>query len=150
MKTGALEKFRFIGISELQKISSSRLAKLTDRPLVVSDKNRPKFVILNRTDYENLAGQKTPYEFLVERPHPWRKQLWVMGRNLRPSHVVSFLKANRLSPEETAAEMHLPSKAVYECLHYCENNKSLIEMEAVEEKRRLKEGGFSIQKKKNS
>lgn len=144
MKTGAFEKFRFIGISELQKISSSRLTKLTDKPLVVSDKNRPKFVILKRTDYEELATPELPYEFLVARPHPWKKQLWVKGKNVRAFHVISFLKSNRLTPEEAAGEMGLPNKAVYECLHYYENNKALIEMEALEEKRYLQEVGFEI------
>lgn len=144
MNQSPLEQFKFIGISELQKISSARLAKLTHGPLIVSDKNQPKFVILSRSTFEQMSLPDTPYEFLVKRPHAWRTQLWIKGKNMSAFQVVSHMHANKLLPEQAAEDLSLPKKAVYESLHYYENNKDLIDMEASEEKRRLSTAGYSI------
>ena len=52
------------------------------------------------------------WTYLVARPHPWRRQLFVRGRNLTVGHLVMTMRANRLTPEQAAEELDLPIEAV--------------------------------------
>jgi uncharacterized protein (DUF433 family) len=79
------------------------------------------------------------WSYLVARPHPWRRQLFVKGRKLRASTVWIDMQANGMSPEEAAANWELPSEAIEEICRYCESHRALLEMEAEEERRRLLE-----------
>ena len=84
------------------------------------------------------------WTFLVERSHPWKKQLFVKGRKLPASSVWSGMIANNMTLEEAADNWELPVEAISEILAYCEENRPLLEMEANEELRRLEEKGIGI------
>ncbi|GMU53042.1 MAG: hypothetical protein AMXMBFR33_21880 [Candidatus Xenobia bacterium] len=90
-------------------------------------------------------GREGDRAFLVARPHPWRRQLYVKGRNLRASTVWLDMQTNRLTVEEAAENWDLPVEAVREIVCYCERSRDLLEMEASEERRRLFAQGVRIE-----
>jgi uncharacterized protein (DUF433 family) len=83
-----------------------------------------------------------PWRFLAIRPHRWRRQLFVRGRNLTVGHLVMTIRANRMTPEQAAEELGLHVEAVREALCYYDQNRELIAQEAAEERRALTEGGY--------
>ena len=88
---------------------------------------------------------QSTWQYLVSRPHPWRRQLYVKGRRLLASTVWQDMLVNELSSEEAAENFDLPDNTIHEIIRYCEANKELIKMEAQEELYRLKERGVSIE-----
>jgi hypothetical protein len=87
------------------------------------------------------------WQYLIARPHRWRRQLWIKGRNMTVGQLVSAIPANRLSPEQASANLDLPLAAIYEALLYHTENRGLIELEASEERRRLAERGLPLEPK---
>ena len=85
------------------------------------------------------------YKYLVERPHSWRRQLSVKGRRLPAAIVYSDIFVDKMTPAESAKNWDLPLEAVYECIRYCQENESLIRMEAEEERRLLAAEGIIIE-----
>ena len=85
-----------------------------------------------------------PWQFLVARPHPWRRQLWVKGRKLPAATVWTDWRVNGGTPEEVAANWDLPLAAAEESIRYGETHRDLLRMEAEEEKRRLAEAGVPV------
>ncbi len=85
------------------------------------------------------------WRYLVARPHSWRRQLSVKGRNLTVGQLVSTIQANRLSPEQASADLDLPLEAIHEALSYFAENRALIDLEAAEERRRLSERGYPLE-----
>ena len=81
-----------------------------------------------------------PWQYLVRRQHPWRKQLYVKGRNMTARQLVGSMKANQLDEAAAAADYHLPVEAVREALAYVESNRELLETEAEIERLMLKRG----------
>ena len=92
------------------------------------------------------ANLPPAWQWLVERPHPWRRQLWVKGRKLLASAVWLDAQANGLSAAEAAENWGLPLPAVEEAFAYCEAHRALIEAEADEERQRLLAEGVSPEK----
>lgn len=91
-----------------------------------------------RLSIPELEAKLPPtWQWLVERPHPWRRQLWIKGRKLQASAVWLDAQANGLSAEEAAENWNLPLPAAQEAFAYCEANRALIEAEADEERQRL-------------
>jgi uncharacterized protein (DUF433 family) len=84
------------------------------------------------------------WQFLVSRAHPWRRQLCIKGRNLTVGQLVSAIRANRLDAEQAADDLDLPVDAIQEALTYYQENRALIELEASEERRRLRERGYAL------
>jgi uncharacterized protein (DUF433 family) len=84
-----------------------------------------------------------PWRYLVRRQHPWRKQLYVKGRNMTARQLVGAMKANQLDEEAAAADYRLPIEAVREALAYFEKNKELLETEAEIERLMLQRGGVA-------
>jgi uncharacterized protein (DUF433 family) len=84
-----------------------------------------------------------PWLYLVRRQHPWRKQLYVKGRNMTARQLVGSIQANQLDEEAAAADSHLPVEAVREALVYVERNRELLETEAEIERLMLKRGGVA-------
>jgi len=84
------------------------------------------------------------WRWLVERPHPWRRQLWVKGRKLWASAVWLDALTNGMGPREAAENWDLPLEACEEIFAYCEANKALIEAEANEERQRLKRANVDV------
>jgi uncharacterized protein (DUF433 family) len=92
-------------------------------------------------------SEKQSLNYLVSRPHPWRKQLFIKGRNMTVANLIYSIRTNKLTPEEAAQDFDLPLAAVEEAMQYYALNRELIEIEALEEKRILKEKGYNIEPK---
>jgi uncharacterized protein (DUF433 family) len=92
-----------------------------------------------------LAAQMSRWRYLVARPHPWRHQLAIKGRNLTVGQLVSTIRANRLSPEQASEDLGLPLEVIHEVMTYYAENRALIELEAAEERRRLSERGYLLE-----
>lgn len=88
---------------------------------------------------------KTSYKYLVSRPHPWRKQLFIKGRNMTVGHLIYSIRTNNFSQEEAARDFDLPLAAIKEALQYYALNRELIEIEAIEEKRLLQEKEYHLE-----
>ena len=84
-----------------------------------------------------------PWQYLVRRQHPWRKQLYVKGRNMTARQLVGSMKANQLDEQAAAADNRVPVEAVREALAYVESNRDLLETEAEIERLMLKRGGVA-------
>ncbi|MFA0750848.1 MAG: hypothetical protein SLRJCFUN_001251 [Candidatus Fervidibacter sp.] len=84
------------------------------------------------------------YRYLEARPHPWRKQLCIKGRNLTVWQLLTSMWVHQMTPEEVAADYGLPVEAVYEALDYYEKHRELLHAEAEEEKRRLIARGWKL------
>lgn len=84
------------------------------------------------------------WTYLVSRPHPWRRQLFIKGRRLLASTVWGDMRANGMTVGEAAENWTLPPAAIEEAVHYCEAHRDLIALEADEEKRRLQEAGGAV------
>lgn len=80
------------------------------------------------------------WRFLVQREHPWRRQMSVKGRRLLAATVWRDMQVNQQTPEQAAQDWDLPLEAIEEITRWCEANRALIEMEAQEEASRLQEG----------
>lgn len=93
--------------------------------------------------------QSTPeienWQYLIARPHPWRKQLYIKGRKLLASTICRDMTANGMSPEQAVENWDLPLSAIYEVIDYCENHQELIKLEADEERYRLEAKGVQLE-----
>ena len=85
------------------------------------------------------------WKYLTEIAHPWKRELYVKGRKLPASTVWIGKIVNKLTHEQAADNWDIPIEAIDEIISYCENNKDLLEMEAAEETRRLKQKGIQIE-----
>lgn len=96
---------------------------------------------------QSLQGvpQTENWEFLVARPHPWRKQLYIKGRKLSAFTVWQDMRSNGMTPEQAAENWDLPLGAVHEAIKYCEIYQDLLRLEAEEEKFRLQKQGVSVE-----
>jgi uncharacterized protein (DUF433 family) len=106
---------------------------------------------LNRIQHleEEMKNGKgaPPWQYLIARPHRWRRQLCIKGRNMTVGQLVSTVYANRYTPEQASEELELPLPAINEALTYYAENRELIQMEADEEKRRLAQRGYPLEPK---
>jgi hypothetical protein len=93
-------------------------------------------------ELESLEGG---WRWLVARPHPWRRQLWVKGRKLLASQVWSDIESNRLTEKQAARDWDLPMEAIEEIVRYCRENGMLIALEADEERCRLSDAGIRLE-----
>ncbi len=87
-----------------------------------------------------------PWQYLVRRQHPWRKQLYIKGRNMTARQLVGSMKANQLDEEAAAADNRVPVEAVREALAYVESNRELLETEAEIERLMLSAPGRTLPK----
>jgi uncharacterized protein (DUF433 family) len=85
-----------------------------------------------------------PWKHLVARAHPWRRQLYLKGKNLTVRQLVGAMKANGLSPAEAAADFGLPEEAISEALAYAEKHKALLDYEAGFEQQLLAKRGHGV------
>jgi uncharacterized protein (DUF433 family) len=93
------------------------------------------------------AQPQTQWQYLEQRPHPWRQQLYFTGKRLRPFTVWMTMQVEEMTPEEAAADWDLPLAAVQEASAYCEANRELLEREADSERRYLEEKGINLEPK---
>lgn len=89
-----------------------------------------------------IEKSQPEWNFLVSRPHSWKRQLYVKGTKIPASTVWSGMKVNKLTTEEAADNWDIPVKAVHEAINYCEQNRDLLKMEALEERHRLESKGL--------
>lgn len=85
------------------------------------------------------------WQYLVARPHPWRRQLYIKGRKLLASTVWQDTLINEMSPEQAAENWDLPLNAISEAIRYCESHQGLLTLEADEERYRLEEKGALLE-----
>ncbi len=93
--------------------------------------------------------QTTPeienWQYLIARPHPWRKQLYIKGRKLLASTIWRDMTANGMSPEQAADNWDLPLSVIYEAMNYCQSHQELLKLEADEERYRLETKGVQLE-----
>ncbi len=87
---------------------------------------------------------QTTYQYLEARPHKWRKQLYIKGRNMTVWQFLCVARVNYATPEEAAKDYGLPVEVAHEALDYYEKNKELIHAEAEEEKQWMREHGWKL------
>ncbi|MFB2835399.1 hypothetical protein [Floridanema evergladense] len=92
-----------------------------------------------------ISAREEDWQYLVARPHPWRRQLYIKGRKLLASTVWQDAIANQMSKEQAAENWDLPLPAIYEVIRYCETHQELIKLESDEERYRLEEKGVSLE-----
>jgi hypothetical protein len=119
----------------------AREAQQGQKVYVGSDDKHLKQLLIPELRLAHTEG----WRYLVARPHPWRRQLWIKGRRQRAFIVWSDMLTNQMTPEEAAEDWDLPLEAVEEIIRYCESNRELLTMEANEERRRLVEGGIGLE-----
>jgi hypothetical protein len=87
---------------------------------------------------QSLATQSSSrWQYLVSRPHPWRKQFYVKGSKLLASTIWHDMKANEMTVEQASDNWALPISVIQEAVSYCDSHQDLIKLEADEEKYRL-------------
>lgn len=126
----AVRLTRFLG----HEVRSGRRIGLKDRKGNVTDVVWP----------ELQGADSSSWTYLVERPHSWKKQLFVKGRKLTAAQVWLDMQANRMTPGEAAENWKLPEEAVAEIIEYCESVAPLLKMEADEEKLYLSSQGVTL------
>jgi uncharacterized protein (DUF433 family) len=103
---------------------------------------------IHHLEEEVNGGKETArWQYLVARPHRWRRQLSIKGRNMTVGQLVSTVCANQYTADQASIDLELPKAAIEEALAYYAENRALIEMEASEERRRLGERGLSLEPK---
>jgi hypothetical protein len=82
-----------------------------------------------------VAGLPQPNDewvWLVHRHHPWRRQLWIKGRNMTAGDLARTIEIERWTAERAASEYSLPLEAVVEAQRYAEAERDLIAAEEAE------------------
>jgi predicted DNA-binding antitoxin AbrB/MazE fold protein len=85
------------------------------------------------------------YKYLVARDHPWRRQLYIKGRNLTVGQLIYNMRADGLLPEHAAERYSLPLEAIEEALAYYQSHRELVEAEGEVEKHHLIEKGYKLE-----
>jgi uncharacterized protein (DUF433 family) len=85
-----------------------------------------------------------PWRHLVARRHPWRKQLFLKGRNMTVRQLVGTARANRFSEEQAAQDLGLPVEAVREAFAYYDANPEVIDLDAAYERYLRKMRGVGL------
>lgn len=85
-----------------------------------------------------------PWKHLVKRPHPWRKQLYVKGKNLTARQLIGGMLANALDDRSASANYEVPVEAITEAREYVRQNSTLLETEAEIERLMLKREALSL------
>jgi uncharacterized protein (DUF433 family) len=66
------------------------------------------------------------WQWLVSRPHPWRRQLWIKGRRLTAGDLARTIEIEDWAPAQAAVEYDLPLEAVLEAQRYAAANRALV------------------------
>lgn len=93
---------------------------------------------------ERTQPAALPWKHLEPRKHPWRRQLYVKGRNMTARQAVGKYYANHWTVEEAARNLELPVEAIRELLEYTEKEKSLLEYEAMYEQHLVQKRGYDF------
>ncbi|MDQ3688429.1 MAG: hypothetical protein M3406_00040 [Chloroflexota bacterium] len=74
------------------------------------------------------------WQWLVARPHPWRRQLAIKGRRLLAGRLARTIEANGWSADRAATEFDVPVAAVLEAQRYAAEDTDLLAAEEREER----------------
>ena len=85
------------------------------------------------------------WQYLIARPHAWRKQRYIKRRKLLASTIWRDMTANQMSPEQAAENWDLPLSAIYEAIDYCQKYQEILKLEADEERYRLEVKGVQVE-----
>ena len=94
--------------------------------------------------WESVETPVESWNHLVRRNHPWRRQLYIKGRNMTVRQLLSTVIPNGFTDEEAADDLDLPVEAIREALAYAEENTALLEYETAYELLRLEEWRKSV------
>lgn len=126
--------------------STTRLRPMATVPSNFEERMADVLLRVERLEHAQVqSAASAPWQYLVERCHPWRRQLSIKGRNMTAAQLVGTMRANHLSPEQAAADFELPLDAIHEAQRYCSEHADLIALEANEERRRLIEKGYRLE-----
>jgi uncharacterized protein (DUF433 family) len=125
--------------------SIASLQDLKTQALQLSTHERLELMSAIVNSLQNTDISSENWQYLVQRPHPWRKQLAIKGRKLLAATVWRDLVANNMTPEEAAENWDLSTAAIQEVIHYCETHQNLLKLEAEEEQQRLRERGVAFE-----
>ena len=121
---------------ELTHDQVQALAQAGSHPTVIDPTSRKTYALVPTdagTSSQETGGSRErsapPWNYLVVRNHPWRKQLYIKGRNMTVRHLVGTVKANRFTEEQAAQDLHLPVEAIREALAYFEANPEVIALD---------------------
>ncbi len=121
---------------ELTLDQAQVLAQAGSPPTVIDPTTRKTYALVptdaGSSSQERPGPRETPappWKYLVVRKHPWRKQLYIQGRNMTVRQLVGTVKANRFTEEQAAQDLHLPVEAIREALAYFEANPEVIALD---------------------
>jgi len=92
-----------------------------------------------------IRSELVSYSHLEERAHPWRRQLWLRGRNMTVGQLVATMRANHLTPEQAAIDLDLPLAQIAEALLYYADHQGLVDQELREDQQRLIARGYAVE-----
>ena len=73
------------------------------------------------------------YQYLVARSHPWKKQLFLKGRNMSVGQLISTMEANHLNPEAAAEDLELPLEQIQEAFAEIGDRPAILFREPAQE-----------------
>jgi uncharacterized protein (DUF433 family) len=91
-----------------------------------------------------IGPHQEVYRYLEARPHSWRRELYLKGRNMTVGQLVYDMRANNITPEEAVANYDLPLEQVLEALLYYQRHRELVEADVDEERRDGESRGIVI------
>ena len=125
-----------VNMIELTLDQVQALAQAGNPPTVIDPTTRMTYALVathaGSSSQETHGPRETPappWKFLVVRKHPWRKQLYIKGRNMTVRQLVGGVKANKFSDEQAAGNYNLPVEAIREALEYFEANPEVIALD---------------------
>ncbi len=82
------------------------------------------------------------WRYLVARRHPWRRQLFVKGRNMTVRQLIGTVKVENWNDQQAAQALDLTKDAIREARRYAEMNQELLAAEAEYERLVLEQKGY--------
>ena len=98
----------------------------------------PKIKLLSMS-----LGTEVTYQYLEPRQHPWRKILWITGRNMHVWQIwwLQCCERERHWKRLPGISTYRVEKVAREALDYDQRNKALVDAETEEEGQRLRTKG---------
>lgn len=81
-----------------------------------------------------LGARADDWQWLVRRDHPWRRQLWLKGRNITAGSLARTAEIEGWTPEQAADQFDLPIESVLEAIRYAAQASDLINAEEAEDR----------------
>lgn len=108
--------------------------------MVRSPEGRAERLVIPELERPTEGG----WRYLVQRDHPWQRQMSIKGKRLLAATVWRDLVANHQTAAKAAEEWGIPVEAVEEAVRWSEANRDLLAMETREEARRLSSAEVAV------